>query len=215
MKKLSVAKLKTHKKQIIIFLVLLLVAACCAAFWWMNQRATKEESPVVTYSTDSPSEEKPGDDYNWQGGPQDPKKIKIPKINVDAFIQQVGVDQNNEVAVPNNLFVAGWFNDTVRPGEKGLSLIAGHVTGRRNDGIFKDLEKLSEGDIYTIEFGDGSTKNFKVIGKKSAPVNESVSIMFSQNPKVSNQLNLVTCSGTYDDKARTYSERLTISSEKI
>lgn len=216
MKKL-ITKIRSlnRKQKTTVVLALIFVMGILALMVLYSSRSNKTESEIVTYSTDEPSEERPGDDYKWKGEAKDPKKIKIPSIGVDAFIQKVGVDQKKEVAVPNNLFMVGWFVDTVRPGEKGLSLIDGHVSGRRNDGIFKDLEKLKEGDEYSVELGDGTTINYKVIGKQSAPVNDSVGIMFSQNPKVSNQLNLVTCSGKYDEKTRSYTERLTVMSEQI
>ena len=169
----------------------------------------------VTYSTQNPAEKKPTDNFQWKGEVEDPKKIIISSIGVDAYVQKVGVDQNKEVAVPSNLHMVGWFVDTVRPGQKGLSLIDGHVSGRKNDGVFKDLEKLNEGDQFLVQLGDGSEIKYRVIGKRSASVKDSVSIMFSQNPKVSSQLNLVTCSGKYDEKTRSYDERLTVMAERI
>ncbi len=211
MVRLSIPKINEKQKRVICGVVVCLGLLIVGLALWGS--ATKGTGEVITYSTNEPSEVRPGDDYNWQGEAKDPKKITIPSIGVDAFIQKVGVDQNKEVAVPDNLFMVGWFVDTVRPGEKGLSLIDGHVSGRRNDGIFKDLEKLQEGDRYTVQLGDGTTINYKVFGQQSAKVKESVDIMFSQKPTVTSQLNLVTCSGNYDEKTRSYDERLTIMSE--
>src|SRR5690606_1027811 len=103
------------------------------------------EDEVITYSVDTPSETKPGPEGGWRGAAHEPKKIVIPSIGVDGFIQKVGVDQNAEIAVPNNIHKAGWFVDSVLPGERGLSIIDGHLSGRQNDGIFKSLAKLEEG----------------------------------------------------------------------
>lgn len=209
-------KLRSFKsKQLIGIVILFSVLLVLTIFLTTRGHTNYKTGSIITYSTDKPSEEKPGKNYNWKGGAKDPKKIKIPSIGVDAFIQKVGVDQNNEVAVPNNLFVVGWFVDTVQPGKKGLSLIDGHVSGRINDGVFKDLKKLKEGDEYSVELGDGTVIKYKVIGKQSAPAKDSVGVMFSQNPKVSNQLNLVTCSGKFNQKTRAYEERLTVMSEQI
>ncbi len=180
-----------------------------------RQEADSGKATTNTYSTSTPSEKKPGNTYKWRGGPTDPRKIIIPAIMVDAYVQNVGVDQNKQVAVPDNIYIAGWFVLSARPGQRGLSVIDGHVTGRRNNGVFKDLEKLKVGDVYSIEFGNGSKKKFKIIGKQSAPVDKAVSVIFSQNPKVVSQLNLVTCGGRFDDKTRSYSDRLTIQSEQI
>ena len=205
-------KLNFGKKYYFLVALVVIVAVTVYVFVPKNS-ATKTE--VVNQSTDAPSEEKTGSEYKWSRGPQDPKKIVIPKINVESYIQKVGVDQNKQISVPNNLFVVGWFIDSARPGEKGLSVIDGHVTGRKNDGVFKNLDQLVEGDVYKIEYGNGTIKSFKVMGKKSVPEKESVGVIFSQNPRVKSQVNLVTCSGTFDEKTRSYSERLTITSELI
>ena len=211
MKKL-LSSIKVRRLTLGVVIATLLAIGGLAVY---NLRTHTPTAETITYSTDTPSETRPDSKYKWEGASNDPKKIKISSIGVDAYIQNVGVDQNNQVAVPTNLYLVGWFVDTVRPGEKGLSLIDGHVSGRRNDGVFKDLDKLKVGDEYAVEFGDGTTEKFKVIGKESAPVSKAVSVMFSQRPGVSNQLNLVTCSGAFDAKTSTYSERLTVFSEKI
>lgn len=86
-------------------------------------------APVVTYSTETPEEKLPVDaGYSWKGQKNDPKRIVISKIGVDSLVQNVGVDQNQQIAVPNNIHIAGWFIDSVRPGESGLSIIDGHVS---------------------------------------------------------------------------------------
>ncbi len=214
------ARKRFRNKKVLLVIILLVLIVCGLIVWRVtstrsSNSALPSKDDVIRYSTDKPSEEKPDDIFQWQGGAKDPKKIIIPSIAVDTFIQKVGVDQNNEVAVPNNLHMVGWFVDTVRPGEMGLSLIDGHVTGRQNDGVFKNLNRLNKGDEFSVEFGDGSRRTFRVVDKKSAPVKDSVSIMFSQNPSIKNQLNLVTCSGSYDANSRTYNERLTVIPEQI
>ena len=145
----------------------------------------------------------------------DPKKIIIPKISVDSFVQKVGTDANKQIAVPDNLFDVGWFVGSAKPGDNGLSVIDGHVTGRINDGVFKNLDKLQAGDQFSIQFGNGSVKKFEVISKSSVLEKNSLGVIFSQDRKVSSQLNLVTCSGQFDDESRTYSERLVVASERI
>lgn len=207
--------MKFTKRRLIISVGLLAVIVGLV-YVVLHARKTKPtKAAVITHSTDTPSEVKPGKDYKWQGGPLDPKKIVIPKIDVDGYIQQVGVDQNNQVAVPNNLFLVGWFVQTSRPGKAGLSVIDGHVTGRKNDGIFKNLEKLNVGDQYTVELGSGKKLNYQVISKQSLPAKDSVAVIFSQDPKVKSQLNLVTCSGNYNQQTHQYPDRLIVAAKLL
>lgn len=140
----------------------------------------RPSSTVITRSTDNPDESKSrAKAYDWKGVPQDPKRIIIPKTNTDAYIQQVGVDQNKAVAVPSNIHLAGWFVDSVRPGQKGLSIIDGHVSGYTEDGIFKNLGTLVAGDTFSIQFGDNSRKEFSVLSTKTVATEDAANQLFS------------------------------------
>jgi LPXTG-site transpeptidase (sortase) family protein len=174
-----------------------------------------QKSTVITSSIDTPDETKPAKDYEWKGAPGDPKYIKLPTINAEGFMQVVGVDQNNQVAVPTNIHMAGWFRDSVRPGQKGLSIIDGHLNGTEADGIFIHLQKMKKDDTFTIEFGDGSTKQFEVTGVTTVATKDAATVLFSQDPKATNQLNLITCGGTFDRSSRLYDKRVIVSSRLI
>ncbi len=143
--------MKKSQKYIVAGIAVVVVAVGATSYYATHKNTkVTATTGVITHSTDTPSETKPGKDYKWTGAAEDPKKIVISKISVDGFVQQVGVDQNNQVAVPNNLYMVGWFVQTVQPGKPGLSVIDGHVTGRKNDGIFKNLDKLKAGDRYSV-----------------------------------------------------------------
>lgn len=177
---------------------------------------TDTNTDVITYSTAQPDETKPDrQGYQWRGAPDEPKYIKLPTIEVEGFIQKVGIDQNQEVAVPTNIHIAGWFVDSVKPGQPGLSIIDGHINGRGSDGIFVNLEKLKRGDIYTIEFGDGTSKQFKVTDTTSVDTLDAASVLFSQDPDNPSQLNLITCGGNFDTTSRSYDKRVIIASVPV
>lgn len=209
-------KLKNKK---LVVLAVAIVLALVALIWFTvrpSPAPSYSKPNVITHSTDTPDETKPAENsYEWRGGPDDPKYIKLPTINAEGFIQNVGVDQNKQVAVPNNIHMAGWFKDSVKPGQKGLSIVDGHLNGRSNDGIFVNLEDIKKDDVYTVEFGNGSTKKFKVAEVVTVDTKEAASVLFSQNPKVTNQLNLITCGGNFDPKARLYDKRVVVTSELV
>jgi LPXTG-site transpeptidase (sortase) family protein len=166
---------------------------------------------VITYSTSTPNESKQeADNYAWQGTAKEPKKITIPKISVNAFVQPMGVDQNKQVAVPTNVHLAGWFSRSVQPGERGLAIIDGHVTGRTAEGVFKNLDKLQPGDTFKVERGDGKVLSYKVVRTVTVPEPESANTLFSQDPKVTSQLNLITCS-KFDRASNHYENRVIVS----
>lgn len=213
-------KIRLGAKQVrIIAVVVLLVVAGGLGFWKLHKdktEITRKNNEVITYSPDKPDETKPDKDtYKWYGNPTDPKYITLPSIGAEGFLRKVGVDQNKQVATPDNINMAGWFVDTVRPGEKGNSIIDGHVSGWVNKGIFKDLIKLKSGDTYSVEFGNGDKKTFKVKEVKDVPVDEAASILFSQDPGITNQLSLITCGGKFDRASNQYENRVIVISEAI
>ncbi len=212
MKRVKITR-KTSTLLITVGLVLVVIFAG-AIFFKNKSEPQPQNEPTITYSTDTPDESKSNaENYNWKGALNEPKKIKIKQISVDAFIQKAGVDQKNQVAVPNNVHLAGWYNQSQKPGQNGLSIIAGHVTGKTSDGVFKQLGVLKAGDMFEIELGNGEVKSYKVIETKQVKEAESAGVLFSQNPKVKSQVNLITCGGTFNKTTNQYDDRIIVSSE--
>ena len=174
----------------------------------------ERQQSVVTYSTDNPEEDQNAP-FDWTGEVSDPKYITLPSIEAEGFIQKVGVDQNSEVAVPTNIHVAGWFVQSAKPGDKGLSIIDGHVNGRSQDGIFKQLSLLGPDDTFTIERGDGSVLEYRVRQVSNVSVDEAPTVLFSQLVGVSEQLNLITCGGEFDAASRQYDQRVIVNAERV
>jgi len=206
-----------HPKRIAIIGVLIVAAVTIGILYaYFSSTSKTQGEPVITFSTDRPDESKQNADaYTWRGADNEPKRIIIPSIDVRGIVQAVGVDQNREVAVPDNVHLAGWFVDSVRPGEKGLSIIVGHVSGRQNDGIFSRLESLAVGDFFSVELGSGEEIAYEVIDAKAVPLAEAASVMFSQDPRVASQLNLVTCIGQYLYDQQTYEDRLVVMAQRL
>ena len=196
-------------------MVVAVSVSLCALIFSRTPRGSFSKGGVQNRVVSSPSEQKPGQNYRWEGSPKDPKKILIPSIGVNGYMQNVGIDQNKAVAVPNNIHIAGWFTQSVRPGEKGLSVIDGHVDGRTQDGIFVDLAKVKPGAEVKVEFGDDSSKVFKVMAVDELEEAKAASVLFSQNPKVANQLNLITCSGNFNKSTKRYEKRVIVSTELV
>lgn len=207
--------LKNKRILLAIALVLLALTAFGAYYVFRSDSPVPPKTEIITHSTDKPDETKPDKGYKWKGAQSDPKYIKLPTINAEGFVQTVGVDQDKQVAVPNNIHMAGWFADSIKPGQRGLSIIDGHLNGRSADGIFVHLQNMKKDDTFTIEFGDGSTKQFKVTGIATIATKDAPNVLFSQNPKATNQLNLITCGGSFDRSSRLYDKRVIVSSELI
>lgn len=180
--------------------------------WFKATQQHRAETPgVVVVSTDQPDEklpEKPCFDYS--SGAQTSVEITIPRIETRGCIQSVGIDQHNNIAVPTNIHLAGWYTGSPSPGEKGVSLIDGHVLGRYNDAIFKDLHLLAPNDEVSITKNDGTTLTFTVVDTQSYRTEDTMSRLLEPIEGVDRQLTLITCIGTYDKGANTYDKRLVV-----
>lgn len=218
--KLNVSKLRgrlTKKSNIAAIAIIILVFLVP---WFMysreqnKQSGTKSAEPLITVSTDKPSESKEeAQNYNWRGSDTEPMKIRIARLGVDSFIQKAGVDQNKQVAVPNNIHLASWFADSRQPGQTGLSIIDGHVSGPTADGVFKNIKKLVKGDSFEVELGSGKILSYSVIETVELKESESASYLFSQQPDVSSQLNLITCGGKFDKAANQFENRVIVAAK--
>ena len=201
--------------------ILLIIAGSVGIYLYFNDRQiamkpiTIVPTKTVVVSLDKPSEA-PVSSNDFVKVPADqPQEIIIPSINVDNYIQKVGIDQNNQMAVPNSIYLAGWYVNSVKPGEPGLSIIDGHVLGRYNDAIFKDLIDLKPGNTFSIIYGDNSEKLFVVKEVKLLPVNDTAVYLNTKDPNIENQLNLITCGGNFDSNSQTYDKRVVVKSEGI
>lgn len=220
-------KLNTKRRLLGVALAIALIAIIVViALLQLNSTVPKEDikeeiipnsfpqaQDVVVISTDSPSEEIPTLEYTTDA--EDPRSIIIPSIGVNGFVQKVGIDQNNEIAVPNNIHFAGWYTNSVKPGEKGLSIIDGHVDGPTSQGIFGNLNSLEKDQIFEIEYGDGSKISFKVVDKIQVKVEDAYNVLFSKKSEITNQLNLITCGGNFNLDTGRYDDRIIVVTERI
>ncbi|MBA3926842.1 class F sortase [Listeria rustica] len=143
-----------------------------------------------------------------------PVRIKIPAIQVDAPVIQVGKTTNGQMEVPNNTVETGWYNPGYKPGSLGNAVIAGHVDSKKGAAVFFYLKELQAGDEILLADKSGRKLTFAVQSKKSylaekAPINQ---IFGSSTNRL---LNLITCTGTFDYERRTHIDRLVVTAKLV
>ncbi len=189
---------------------LLLVGFGGSKFWdrWHTTHAGANTiALVVTRSTTHPSEAPISSATVYKVAADIPRQITLPTINTQGFIQQVTTNKDNTIVVPSNINLAGWYTASVKPGDPGVSIIDGHIGGYYKLGIFKNLSKLVTGDPFSIEFGNGTTKSFKVLNVHNYSVSDASAHLFDHAPGVTNQLTLITCGGKYSASTQSYNQR--------
>ena len=143
-----------------------------------------------------------------------PLNLRIPAINVDALIEQVGLTLGGAVAVPKGPTNVAWYSLGPIPGEIGSSVIVGHYGWKDNIvAVFDNLNKLKIGDKISVTNENGEVIIFTVIKSKTYNENDSPRDVFiSTDGKA--HLNLITCKGVWDKNDKSYSERLVVFTDK-
>lgn len=150
-----------------------------------------------------------------QSGLGMPVNLKIPKINVDANVESVGLTPGGAVGVPKNPANAAWFNPGSRPGDTGSAVITGHYGRWKNgqDSVFDNLYKLRPGDKLYVADEKGTTTTFVVRESRGYNSNAIVPEVFASSDGKAH-LNLITCEGVWNEKAKQYSKRLVVFADK-
>jgi LPXTG-site transpeptidase (sortase) family protein len=144
-----------------------------------------------------------------------PDRLVIDKLEIDAYIQHVGLARSGNMGVPTNFKDVGWYKLGPEPGEAGNAVIAGHLDNALGlAGVFSKISTLESGDIIVVKNADGKTRRFKVVKKQiydytSADTRE---IFKSDGPS---RLVLITCSGTWLRSERSYTSRLVVFADLI
>jgi LPXTG-site transpeptidase (sortase) family protein len=139
-------------------------------------------------------------------------RLTIPAINVNAGIQLLGVTPQGDMEVPDNAVDVGWFKLGPRPGEKGSAVIAGHFDGQNGEpGVFTKLNMLTKGDKLYVKNNIGITTTFIVRENRIYNPGYAEEV-FSSNDGT--HVNLVTCDGVWDGKAKSYTKRLVVFTDK-
>jgi hypothetical protein len=95
-----------------------------------------------------------------------PGRVRIPAIQVDAPVLPVGLDADGWVGAPppEDPNLGGWFTGSVTPGERGTSVVVGHVDNKQGPAVFYGLGALKKGNRVEVDRKDGRTAVFEIYG---------------------------------------------------
>ncbi len=143
-----------------------------------------------------------------------PRRLQIPSINVDAFVEQVGFNSDGEMDVPAKTNDVGWYEPGPAPGERGSSVMTGHFNGENGrSGVFSNLDKLEKGD--QIVTTDDAGRDITFIVRESRTYNPGYAEEVFSASDNGIHLNLITCDGAWDEVKESYSKRLVIFADII
>lgn len=180
-----------------------------------RQQATNKQiqKQAAANSSSAPSTQKPSasDFDNYKTAPDQPRYIFIASIGVKAMVRSLGTTTAGQIESPANVYDAGWFNQSSKPGQPGAMVIDGHVSSWSTKGVFSNLKQLTSGQTIVIEKGD-STKVTYVVIKTQVYDAKDVDMPAVLNPIEPNKpgLNLITCAGSVVKGTNDFDKRLVV-----
>lgn len=172
----------------------------------------------VTGNRDVPSTNKPSAKAmnNYVVAPDLPRYITIPKLGVKARVLPMGVKADGALDTPRNVYDAGWYTGSAKPGGQGATVIDGHLSSWKTKGVFYGLKNLHTGDAIAITKGDNAVITYRVVQQKTYKA-DSVDMQKVITPISSGKsgLNIITCAGRVKPGTSDFTHRTVVFLEQI
>lgn len=137
-----------------------------------------------------------------------PVAVRVAGIALEAPVISVGVDSQNQFAVPAADTV-GWYQYSSSPGDPGASVLAAHVDYGGVAGAFFNLTEVLPGDALEVEMEDGRVIQYVVTGNNQYDKTElPASELFRKDGD--SVLQLITCGGTFNPEQRSYEANVVV-----
>jgi sortase (surface protein transpeptidase) len=106
--------------------------------------------------------------------------------------------------------VAGGFVGSATPGDRGPTIVAGHVDSRAGPGVFFRLRTVTVGAHVGVTRSDGRIVDYQIVDvhtmdKNNFPTEEVY------GPTPGPELRLITCGGEFDRRDRRYLDNVVVS----
>ncbi|HYN65440.1 MAG TPA: class F sortase [Ornithinibacter sp.] len=145
-----------------------------------------------------------------------PTRLVISGIDVDARVDDVGVEDDGAMVIPAAPTSVGWYRYGSAPSDaRGNTVIAGHVATREDGpGALAALRGAAPGMRVTVTTADGRDHDYEVVGrraivKKALPVDE----IFARDGRP--LLVLITCGGEYLPELRSHRDNIVVTAAPV
>lgn len=146
-----------------------------------------------------------------------PKRLIINSVGLSVPIEPVGVDTHGYLETPKEWDVAGWYQNSARPAEKGNLIINAHYDDSSGKpAAFWELKNVNLDDRVTVLDSYGKSYDYKVTGYYFVDINDPERLkVFEEGSLDTPALTLITCGGVWIPNQGMYSKRLVVSAELI
>jgi len=140
-----------------------------------------------------------------------PVSIRIPAIEVDAPVMEVGKNADGTVQVPplDDHNLTGWYRYGPAPGQRGPAVILGHVDSLTSISVFYYLKDLHKGDRVYVTLADGKVAAFAVDGVQKVAKDAFPTATIYGKARYPT-LRLITCGGPFDRATGHYVDNIIV-----
>lgn len=149
--------------------------------------------------------------------PDDPAPVRLdlPALGVSAPIDAVGVADDGQMELPEDVARVGWYRFGPEPGSAGNAVLAGHVDDREQGrGALFSLRDTAPGDEFVVTDAVGHVSRWQVVSrelvhKQALPLDE---IFTREGPA---RLVVITCGGPFMPEYRSYQDNVVVVAEPV
>ncbi len=203
---------------------LFLVAGCASASVVEEPEAVETPSAAQAPAVELPPLEVISEPKIGPGNPAEqdlvfasaPVSVTVPSLNIDMPVLAMGLLPDKEMEIPTRINDAGWYKYGAAPNSpEGAVVIAAHVDmPGQGIGPFAALREAQVGAEAAVTDEDGVTHTYRVTSVERIPKAEvPLDQLFADSGP--NVLKLVTCGGSFDRNAGSYSDNYIVTAEKV
>lgn len=146
-------------------------------------------------------------------------RIKIPRFNVDAPIENLAINAAGELDTPKDTNRSvGWYDIYDKPGFGGNAVFSAHVYYHSIPAPFVSLAKSAAGDKIVVQMENGTEYTYEVISNDRYhrdTIDMGAIIWPKQKADYDEWVTLITCGGELDSTGQEYVSRDVIVAKRI
>ena len=146
-------------------------------------------------------------------------RIKIPRFNVDAPIENLAINAAGELDTPKDTNRSvGWYDIYDKPGFGGNAVFSAHVYYHSIPAPFVSLAKSAAGDKIVVQMENGAEYIYEVISNDRYhrdTIDMGAIIWPKQKADYDEWVTLITCGGELDSTGQEYVSRDVIVAKRI
>lgn len=128
-----------------------------------------------------------------------PVRLDVPAVRIHTKLIKLGLNPDRTLEVPSKPMLAGWYTGSPTPGQRGPSVLAGHVDSKETGpAVFYRLGQVKVGDRIEVTLQNGETAYFRAVAVRAyAKRDFPTQLIYGNTDRAT--LRLVTCGDWNDD----------------